>query len=93
MYPILSIYLDGNSEPVTYQIESVDLEIAEDLYEPKQPGNQAIALVAAFAAIEQRDPKSVKEVRAWARAHKVQTVVGKTADPTQPDPSGEPLSE
>lgn len=85
MYPQIQIYTDGNTDPVEYQLLSVDFELAEELYEPKTPTNNGIALVAAFGAIEGREPKSIREVRAWARERKVQTIVGKAPAPTPTD--------
>jgi hypothetical protein len=85
MYPQLNIYLDDNTEATVIQPLTVDFEVAESLYSGSNVTDNGLKLVVAYCQIENKEPKTIAEVRAWARARKVRVIVGKEPDPTQSD--------
>ena len=87
MYPQLNIYLDDSTEPTNVQPLTVDFEVAESLYSGSSVTDNGLKLVVAYCQIEGKEPKTIAEVRAWARARKVRVIVGKEPDPTQSDQS------
>lgn len=87
MYPQLNIYLDDADSPTVVQPLTVDFEVAESLYPSGNVTDNGLKLVVAYCQIEGKEPKTLTEVRAWARARKVRVIVGATPDPTQ---SGRP---
>jgi len=87
MYPQLNIYLDEQTEPTIVQPLTVDFEVAESLYSGSNVTDNGLKLVVAYCQTEGKEPKTIAEVRAWARARKVRVIVGKEPDPTQSDPS------
>jgi hypothetical protein len=89
MYPQLDIYLDDETEPTVIQPLTVDFEVAEALYPSGNVTDNGLKLVVAYCHSEGKEPKTVAEVRAWARTRKVRVIVGKTPDPTQSDQSDE----
>lgn len=89
MYPQLNIYLDEATEAQVVQPLTVDFEVAESLYPSGNVTDNGLKLVVAYCQLEGREPKSVAEVRSWARAHKVRVIVGSEPDPTPSDPSDE----
>lgn len=93
MYPQLNVYLDGAEEPVTVQPLTVDFEVAESLYPAGKATDNGLKLVVAYCQIEGEEPKTVAQVRAWARARKAQVIVGREPDPTPSAPSGGSSSE
>lgn len=82
MYPQLNIYLDEATEPVTIQPLTVDFEVAESLYSGSNVTDNGLKLVVAYCHSEGKEPKSIAEVRAWARTRKVRVIVGEAPDPT-----------
>jgi len=89
MYPQLNIYLDDDSEPTVVQPLTVDFEVAETLYPSGQVTDNGLRLVVAYCHIEGKEPKTVAEVRGWARTRKARVMVGSEPDPTPSDPSDE----
>jgi hypothetical protein len=89
MYPQINIYLDDATEPMVVQPLTVDFEVAESLYPSGNVTDNGLKLVVAFCHVEGKEPKTVAEVRSWARAHKVRVIVGREPDPTQSDPSAD----
>jgi hypothetical protein len=89
MYPQLNIYLDEATEATVIQPLTVDFEVAESLYPSGNVTDNGLKLVVAYCQIEGKEPKTVTEVRAWARARKVRVIVGSEPDPTPSDPSDE----
>lgn len=83
MYPQLNITLDDNSEPTVVQPLTVDFEVAESLYKGATVTDNGLKLVVAYCHIENKEPKTVAEVRTWARERKVRVLVGEAPDPTQ----------
>lgn len=93
MYPQLDIYLDEATEPTTVQPLTVDFEVAESLYPGGGVTDNGLKLVVAYCQIEGKEPKTVAEVRAWARARKVRVIVGREPDPTRSEASDGSSSE
>lgn len=89
MYPQLNIYLDEATEATVIQPLTVDFEVAESLYPSGNVTDNGLKLVVAYCQIEEKEPKNVAEVRAWARARKVRVIVGREPDPTQSGASDE----
>lgn len=87
MYPQLDIYLDDSQEPIICQPLTVDFEVAETLYPSGNVTDSGLRLVVAYCHVEEKEPKTLQEVRAWARARKARVMVGKAPDPTQSDQS------
>lgn len=87
MYPTLEIYLDDSTEPIVCQPLTVDFEVAETLYPSGNVTDSGLRLVVAYCHVEEKEPKTIAEVRAWARARKARVMVGKEPDPTPSDPS------
>jgi len=93
MYPQLDIYLDDATEATTVQPLTVDFEVAESLYPSGNVTDNGLKLVVAYCQVEGKEPKTIAEVRAWARAHKVRVIVGREPDPTQSEASDGSSSE
>lgn len=90
MLPRMVVVLDGLA-PVEYQATAADMWLWEDLSQ-KSIGTGAeygLRLTLAYIGMTGKEPKTLTEVRAWAREHAVQVDVAKTLDPTQPEPSGD----
>lgn len=83
MYPQLNIYLDDSTEAVTVQPLTVDFEVAESLYKGASVTDNGLKLVVAFCQVENKEPKTIAEVRTWARERRVRVLVGEAPDPTQ----------
>lgn len=87
MYPALNVYLGDQTEPTVVQPLTVDFELAEELYGNKRVTDSGLRLVVAYCHITDTEPKTLAEVRKWARTERVQVMVGETADPTQTGPT------
>lgn len=87
MYPQLNVFMDEAETATVVQPLTVDFEVAESLYQGSTVTDNGLKLIVAFCQIENKEPKTLAEVRAWARAHKVQVSVGREPDPTPSDPS------
>ena len=87
MYPQLNVYLNDQTEPTVVQPITVDFELAEDLYGSKRVTDSGLRLVVAYCHIVGTEPKTLPEVRKWAREQRVQVVIGDTPDPTQKVPT------
>jgi hypothetical protein len=83
MYPQLNVYLDDAEEPTVVQPLTIDFEIAESLYGERKTTDSGLRLVIAYCHIEDEQPKSLNEVRAWARNRKAQVILGEAPGPTQ----------
>ena len=86
MYPQLNTYLDGSPDPVVIEMIADDLWTYDELCQKeKRPTSEiGLRLTVAYCHIEGHAPKSLIDVKAWARAHNVQVTLG-DVDPTQPE--------
>jgi hypothetical protein len=90
MLPVMVVVVDG-APPVEYQATAADMWLWEDLSQ-KSIGTGAeygLRLTLAYIGVTGKEPKILAEIRTWARENKVQVDVGKSVDPTGPDPSGD----
>ena len=88
MYPQLNVYLDGKPDPHVVEAISDDFWTYEDIAGPK-PSETGTRLTIAYIHLEGKQPKSVAEVRAWAKERKVVVVIGAAVDPTRPAPGAD----
>lgn len=82
MYPRLNVYLGDQTEPTEIQPITVDFELAEEMYGNKRVTDSGLRLVVAYCHITGNEPKTLAEVRKWARDERVQVIVGESPDPT-----------
>ena len=85
MYPQLNVYLDGETEPRIVEAISADFWTYEDIAGPK-PSETGMRLTIAYIHVEGKDPKTVAEVRTWARERRAVVTIGAAVDPTRPAP-------
>lgn len=89
MYPKLNVYLNDEAEPTVVQPITVDFELAEELYGAKRVTDSGLRLVVAYCQITGSEPKTLAEVRKWAREQRVQVTIGEAPDPTQTGLTGD----
>lgn len=85
MHPQLNIYLDGSDTPTVVDIISDDFWMYEELAGAKR-SETGMRLTIAYRHIKGADPKSLAEVRAWARERRAIVTIGEPTDPTPPAP-------
>lgn len=85
MFPQLNVYLDGSETPQVVNIISDDFWTYEDIAGPKT-SETGMRLTVAYRHLAGKEPKTLAEVREWAREHQVVVTIGQAADPTHPAP-------
>lgn len=88
MFNKYEVYVDGKTEPVTYQALTVDVASYNDLAGDKA-NIAGYKLFVAFVAIEGREPVTMKELKTWGRTRQAIVIDGPVADPTLPATSGD----
>jgi hypothetical protein len=89
MYPQLNVYLDDSDTPTVIEPLTVDFDVAETLYGNTKTTDAGLRLVIAYCHTEGKEPKTLGEVRTWARNRKARIMVGDTANPTQREASAD----
>lgn len=91
MYPSIAVQTSEMAEPQIFPICSADLMEAEEIYDraKTKPGTMGIRLICAFIHVNGESPKTLKEVKVWAKDHGVWAEDAETPDPTQPEASGD----
>ena len=80
----LDVYLDGLDEPQTVQVLSADLMVYDDINVKGRQSQAGMMLTLAYISITGSEPKTLAEVKAWGREHKVAVVARDgLPDPTQ----------
>ena len=85
MYPRIVVTTSDQAEAQTFEICSVDLMEAEELYEKakRKPGTMGIRLVCAYIHVVGESPSTLAQVKTWAKEKNVWAEDGETPDPTQ----------
>ena len=86
MYPSIKVTTSDQAEAQTFDICSVDLMEAEELYDKakRKPGTMGIRLVCAYIHVTGESPSTLAQVKTWAKEKNVWAEDGETPDPTQP---------
>lgn len=89
MYPQLNIYLDDATEPLTAETTSMDFWVYEELVDKARAktSEHGMRLAIAYIHATGTEPKSLDEVKAWARERKARVTIGDDARPTPPAPT------
>lgn len=81
---LIDVYLDGSPEPVTHQVLSVDLMVYDEINIKNRQSQAAMMLTCAYISITGNEPKTLAEVKAWGREHRVAVMARDgLPDPTQ----------
>lgn len=85
MYPSIKVTTSDQAEAQTFDICSVDLMEAEELYDKakRKPGTMGIRLVCAYIHVTGESPSTLAQVKTWAKEKNVWAEDGETPDPTQ----------
>ena len=85
MYPSIKVTTSDQAEAQTFDICSVDLMEAEELYDKakRKPGTMGIRLVCAYIHVVGESPSTLAQVKTWAKEKNVWAEDGQTPDPTQ----------
>lgn len=89
MYPQLNIHLDDQPEPIVAETTSLDFWVYEELVDKAKAktSEHGMRLAIAYIHATGTEPKTLDEVKAWAREHRVRVEIGPDARPTQPAPT------
>lgn len=81
----LDIYMDDNPEPRTAEIQSLGFWVYDELREAaKKPQSEhGLRLTLAYIEVTGEEPKTLAQVKDWAREHRVTVTMAEPADPTQ----------
>ena len=89
MYPQLNIYQDDKPEPLVAETTSLDFWVYEELVDKAKAktSEHGMRLTIAYIHATGLEPKTLDEVKIWAREHHVRVDLGPAARPTQPAPT------
>jgi len=94
MFPVLTI--TTTDDTTTAECTSLDLWIAETLQESTGKGGTSehgTRLIVAYMHCTGKEPKTLGEVKTWARENAVRVEMGRPVDPTLTDPGEGSSSE
>lgn len=82
--PQLNVWLDGNTEPQAVTLQSLGFWVYDELREKaKSPSSEhGLRLTLAYIEITGDEPKTLADVKEWAKAHKVTVTMVEPPDPT-----------